>query len=599
MVLNGKSEIVRRLKEPLNKDVIQRAVRNEERLRFHCATLSDSRGVWGSLDMFKQYVRGILQSEEKQTLFESFLRFPIATNAFVENVFTELNKVFYGQNFVNKVTFADVETERDWDEYSHDVLRLHENFEEKSLNAMATMINSLIVVDLPREQKGERPSPYFYFLPIQSVETFDVEADSDVLEYVMFKDGDGNLVAIDDEYYRVFSFGDKGYGDWDSMTMEVESRHGLGFVPVSFFWKDYYHEDGRCVKRSPIAKDLDKLDYLLFKKISQQIAELGAEYPITWAFEEDKGCDYSTEDGIVCDQGRLRDGNGMYVLNTDGSVMDCPVCGSRTFRGAGTHIHIPVPGPDQPDMSHPVGMLVTPTDTLKRIAESVQEKEREIFNDIVGKDGFFSENSMSDMQIRSNFENRKTVLTRLKVNFERAEEFIIRTVCALRYSEGQFLGCTIDYGTEFYLYSVEELRNRYKKAKDAGASESELSYIDEQIVATELRNNPEQMRRAVLLRQIEPYRNMTVHELQTLAGSGVVDGVLFAVKVNFPSLIDRFERENGNIIDFGSAVTLSKKVGIILDTLKRYVEESGKIVLAKGAPAAASEPKDKDGEGDE
>lgn len=571
MVLYAK-DITEILKQRPNENLVRLAMHNEERLRFHCVTMNDARLVPNALNRYKDYIKAILQSEEKYKLFLTFLRFPIATNSLVESVFTELNKVFYGQNFVRTITLSNPEDKADWDWYSHEYINLHEMFEEKAIEAMATMINSIIVVDAPREQKSDKPEPYFYFLNISNVICFEVKPNTDVFEYLVFKTSDGNIAMIDDNYYRLFKPNHEG--NLSDLTLIVENEHGLSYVPAAFFWRDYMFTDGKCIKRSPITKDLDKLDYLLFKIISQRIAELGSEYPITYSYEDDTECDYHDGD-MQCKDGYLVDNNGQYVHNTEGGVLECPICSKKGFRGAGTHIYVPMPDVGQPDISKPIGIMVTPTDTLDHIAKSIDNIYKEIFNDIVGKDGYFSENSMSDIQIHSNFENRKTVLCRLKVNFEEAERFIISTLCRLRYGNEAFIGCTIDYGTEFYLYNVEELRERYKKAKDAGASESELAYIDNQIMCTELRNDPEQLHRMQLLRHLEPYRNLTIEELTTMGVNNGINPELFAIKVNFPALIDRFERENCNIVKFGVALPLDKRIEIISQTLKQYIQEYG------------------------
>lgn len=577
MVLE-RSQIQEKLRQRPNADVVRKAVRNEERLRFHGVTMSDGRTVNGALNRFLDYVRSILQSEEKYRLFCTFLRFPIATNPTVENIFTELNKVFYGQNFVNLVTFSNPEAEEDWERYSKEVLKLHECFEERAMGAMANGINSLIVVDLPKEQLTERPEPYFYFLGIGSVECFEVRPDTDEFEWIAFRTSvDGEIAVYDERFYRIYREVENGIGG-DRYELVGETEHGLGVVPVFFFWRDYMYAEDKCIKRSPISKELDKLDYLLFKMVNQRIAMLGAEYPVTWSYEADEDCTYSDGD-LHCEEGYLRDSQGQFVHGTDGGVLECPICSKRGYRGAGTHVTLPILEGDGPSITQPVGIMVTPTDTLKFIDTSVKDLAAEVFTDVVGKDGYFSENSMSDTQISSNFESRKTTLMKLKGNFEEAEKRIIGTICRLRYKEGEYVGCTVDYGTEFYLYNVEELRERYRKAKEAGASESELSYIDYQIVCTELRNNPEQLERTLLLRRLEPYRNLTIGELKGNMVDGAVDLELYAVKMNFPSLVDRFEREHCDVTEFGSALKPDAKINTILQTLKQYVREYGKTII--------------------
>lgn len=568
MILDERT-VREKAKERPNSGVVARAMRNEERLRFHCVTMLNPMGVSGTLSSFLEYVKGILQSEDKMTLFKTFLRFPMPTTPFVESIFTEFGKVFHGQNFVNTVTFDNADDTDDYHTYATDLLRLHENFEIKAYDAMVSRINCLLVVDMPRVQTTEKPEPYFYFLGIENVVGFECHKGTDILEWVMFRCGHERLCVIDDRSYRVY-VEDKNVGE---MKLEHEAEHGLGYVPVKFFWKDHLDDPtdttNKCLKKSPVAKVLDDLDYLLFKMISKRIADLGGEYPTTYAYEDGEVCDY--EDGqFHCDHGYLKGTDGQFALNSEGGIMPCPICSKKGYRGAGTHITIPLPEAGEPALGAPVGLITTPVDTLENISTNIEALKQYIYSMTVGYDGFFNTNSMSAAQIQSNFENRKAVLCRLKVNLEESERFVIDTTCRLRYGNA-YKGCVLDYGTEFYLYNVAQLRDLYKEAKQSGASRSELSYLDEQLIATELRNNPDEYRRMMILRQVEPYRNESLSELSNLFNYNVVDPTLFKIKLDFPNLIERFERENCNVVEFGRNLSMEKRIDKILETLKQYV----------------------------
>jgi hypothetical protein len=45
------------------------------------------------------------------------------------------------------------------------------------------------------------------------------------------------------------------------------------------------------------------------------------------------------------------------------------------------------------------------------------------------------------------------------------------------------------------------------------------------------------------------------------------------IKINFSTFVDRFERENMNIIEFGSQLDFDKKISIINEKFKEYVRE--------------------------
>ena len=77
---------------------------------------------------------------------------------------------------------------------------------------------------------------------------------------------------------------------------------------------------------------------------------------------------------------------------------------------------------------------------------------------------------LNEQQIKANFESQSTVLNRVKKGFEAAQKFVDETVCRLRYGT-MFVSAKINYGTEFYLSDATQLRERYKMAKESGASE--------------------------------------------------------------------------------------------------------------------------------
>ena len=146
------------------------------------------------------------------------------------------------------------------------------------------------------------------------------------------------------------------------------------------------------------------------------------------------------------------------------------------------------------------------------------------------------------------------------------------TCCRLRYADG-FLAASINYGTEFYLYDVAELRDRYAKARENGASEAELDALQNQIIETEYRHNPLMMQRMMTLQDLEPYRHMSRDEVVALADKGIIDRTDMLVKLNFASLVRRFERENINVTEFGTDIPFERKIEIITNTLRKYVSE--------------------------
>jgi hypothetical protein len=256
-------------------------------------------------------------------------------------------------------------------------------------------------------------------------------------------------------------------------------------------------------------------------------------------------------------------------MDSFGLITRCPKCGESRSNGAGSRIEVPVPT-EKVDMRIPAGIIEVDAEALQFNVDEQKRLRDEIYNSVVGAGGAVQEKtSINELQVSAGFENRAAVLNNFKVNWEKAMTFVDDTICKLRYGDS-FIQSSISLGTEWYIATTADLYAQYKTAKDNGASDSQLDTISEQIIATENRNNPLQMQRMLILKQLEPYRHYTRSEIMTLQGKGLLDPELLDVKINFMPYIDRFERENINIIEFGSNGRFDKKIETILNTLKSY-----------------------------
>ena len=80
------------------------------------------------------------------------------------------------------------------------------------------------------------------------------------------------------------------------------------------------------------------------------------------------------------------------------------------------------------------------------------------------------------------------------------------------------------------------------------------------------------LQRVQLLKQLEPYPHKTLEEVLNLYEKALINANLVKLKINFTTLVERFERENINIISFGSALPLRDKVKLITEKLLEYVK---------------------------
>lgn len=549
--------------------IISKAVKHQNRLRFHAQT-SMSCNVGQPLTDFLSWVKNILP-DDKYHIFTTLFRYPISTNKITSICFDKLSRVFDGRNPAYNYQFLNTEERDDWEYYRQEALKEPTIWQTEGWEHFRTDINSVLIVDLPTEPiKGEaRPTPYFYWLGIDKVIDYQIDRETGNMEYIIFRQPDKKIAVFDNEYYRVYAE-DKAQ---NIGALLVENRHELGYCPARFFWNVPMSLDEPDIKESPLTNQLEALDWYLFYHISKRHLDLYGAYPIYSGYEQ--ACDYSNqENGDYCDGGFLKDKSGYYRLDQTGLLCRCPKCGDKRIAGVGSFVEIPIPHePDQPDLRNPVQMLNADVNSLKYNVDELVRLKEDIITATVGEDAeIMRTQAVNEKQVNANFENQSTILNRVKKGFEEAQTFVDSTICRLRYGNA-FVTAKINLGTEFYTLSAETLRARYKTAKEAGASEAELDAMQTQILETEYRTNPIQLQRMLILAELEPYRHLSRTEVLELHGKGVISDEDLRIKVNFSDLVRRFERENTNIIEFGSARAFSDKINIIKNKFKEYVNQ--------------------------
>ena len=586
-------EIRKRTSEQPRRNIIKLAVMHQNRLRLHSEVVPSTpalaswsyrgrqlavnqplmhghEGITLALNDFMAMVENLIP-KDKFEVFKTLFRFPVITNEVLAVCYDKLSRIFDGRDPAFSYQFANTELRDDWEWYRQEKLGEQNIWQSKGWDFFKTQINSVLIVDLPQEQEaGDRyPQPYFYWLPIMDVIDYKADPQSGAMEWIMFRQDGDKIAVIDDASYRIFNSKDGTIGE-----LESEAAHDLGYCPARFFWNEPVSLDKPDIKESPVTKELDRLDWYLFFAISKRQLDTYGNYPIYWGYEQ--SCDFhNDETGDYCDGGYLKDKQGHWHYDNNGLLMPCPVCSQKRLVGAGSYIEVPVPHVDegQPDLGQPVGMLAVDSESLKYNQEEEKRLRTDLITAIVGtNEEVTTRDALNEQQIKANFESQSTVLKRVKKGFEEAQKFVDDTCCRLRYGKA-FLSSSINYGTEFYLFTSDELRERYKKAKEAGMSEADLDALLQQIIETEYRHNPQMMQRMIILSDLEPYRHLTRNEVQGLYEKSLIPVEDLLIKFNFADFIKRFERENMNIIEFGAETDYDKKISTIKEQLKAYASE--------------------------
>lgn len=567
------AQIKKEIAENKRAATLSRAKLHQMRIKFHTVkrvTSFNAPYISIPLTQFLAMVENILP-HDKFVLFKALFRYPVKTNEIADTCFVKLSRIFDGRNPAFNYQFANSAQREDWEAYRLNKLHEPEVWQTKGWEFFKSEINSVLIVDVAREQRTEWPEPYFYWLPIDDVITYKADPTTGVMDFIVFRRRD-EVIVLDDTTYRVWD--DKKHTGRIEGLPKIEAQHDLGYCPARFFWNEPISLDEPDVKASPLSKELESLDWFEFFHISKRQLDLMGAYPILSGYEQ--RCDFTNaENGDYCDGGFLRNKQGYYKLDAAGLLLRCPKCGNKRIIGAGSFVEIPVPNAEenQPDLRNPVQILKVDRDSLDYNVDEQKRLREEIITAVVGQDEIVTDrDAFNEQQVRANFESVTTVLNRVKKGFEAAQQWVDETVCRLRYGR-YFLSARVNYGTEFYLYSPEELRARYKTAKESGASESELDMMQEQILQTEYRNDPVQLRRMRILAELEPMRHLSRQEVTDLYAKGIVSETDLRIKLNFPTFVRRFERENTNILEFGAAIPYQRKIDTIMAEFRKYADE--------------------------
>ena len=561
-------QLLEELKKNKKAGVLTRAKAHQDRIKFHAETHVTTFES-APLRDFLAFASNLIP-KDKFLIFKQMLRFPLKTNEIVDLVFEKLSRVFDGRNPSSEYQFKDPKDRDDWEWYRQEVLGGSARWRSEGWERLKTEINSVLVVDLPQEQIESRPAPYFYWLPIEKVVTFDAEPNTGQMRWIAFEVADEKLAVFDDKTYRLFSYKNKQLA---STTPLIEREHKIGYCPARFFWDLPLSLSDPDVKRSPISKELENLDWYLFYAISKRNLDLYGSYPIYSGYAAN--CDYiNDETGDYCDGGFLRDVHKHWKHDANGLV-PCPKCKDKRLSGAGSYIEVPVPDPDngQPDLRNPVTITTVDRSSLDYNVSECARLREEIINGAVGTDQkIVTTQAVNEKQVDATFESQTDILLRLKTSIENAEAWVDKTICILRYGDS-FISASISLGSRFFLYSPDELRELRKTAIESGTSEADLDALQRQTIEAEYKNSPLELQRMTILNELEPFASLSREQVTTLMDKGFISKQDYLVKMNFPAYVRRFERENTAVTEFGLAISFNERVNKILETLRRYAQE--------------------------
>lgn len=553
------------IKNPKNGASLEKAVKHQQRISFHAQAVDRATDANPYYKDFLTWVKdGIKLPKDKYDVFVSLLRFPLHTTSLISSIFDEFTTIFSAQDSYRDYQFANPDFRAEFDAYLSDN-GVADYISGSLFQAFKERHNSVLIVDLPAVQTTDRPQPYFYELPIERVVDIDVRerAGQESIEYIIFKtDNKDELACFDEANFWLFQKNNDG-----EYINTALVPHTIGYCPAAFLSAQPLSTSNRITRKSPLTESATDLDWLLFLKTAKRQFEIYGAFPIMWSYSSD--CDFTDEWGNACASGfvsgRREDGTPYNQA--------CPACAQKNLVGPGTVLDVPAPrNRDEVDLREPAGIIEPSINSLKQLTEETDKVEWDIFTNVVGGvDGVMNKQAINEIQASAIVESKRKKYIYVSGNFEKVEKFIVDTFARLMYP-GYYETSTINYGSQFDLYTTENVQKQMDALKKTGVPEFVLDQMMLLYIQSANRNNYNEQQRQELLKILEPYPTMSIAEV-VRHGLKDVDIKTFLLKANFAKFVSDFESANGDIVSWGNALSPDIKIERLRKTLTDYVEK--------------------------
>lgn len=539
---------------------ITRAVKQEKSIRLHTCLEIDSTDSYAT-NNFLGFVKSILPYS-KFRLFKRCFDLYVDTISVTEKIFEAFKDIFNAYDSSFFYQFSSTDLNKDWESYRS--LKQHESFWKNDFfEAKKHFHNSIIVVDLPVEQTSELPEPYYNVIPIDNVKAVD-EGPDGKLNFVIFSLEKGKIAVYDKDAYSIYDI------ETGKPVLISQFNHELKECPARFITSKSLPKSN-IVKKSVFSLFIGKLHWLLFYAIAKRQFDISGPFPIWWSFRED--CNYEAEDGSMCVNGFMEspligDGDGHLT----GPKLPCPKCSNKNYNGPGTHIEIEPPIDKEANLREPGGYIVPDINSLEYVTKQVEELKAELVQSITGN--IFepvNNQAVNEKQVISLFEDRKKKLLNFSEDFNHVRAWADSIACRLRYESG-FISCSINYGTQFYLFSEQEMKTLYENALDSNIDTLTLNDLQERYYSTKYKGDAILKSKAMIFLNIDPFRHKSDDQVISMFNMGLISDQDLYLKLNLSSLVTRFERENGPVNEFGILLEFDKRINVITQTIKSYIE---------------------------
>lgn len=141
-----------------------------------------------------------------------------------------------------------------------------------------------------------------------------------------------------------------------------------------------------------------------------------------------------------------------------------------------------------------------------------------------------------------------------------------------------FLGCEVDYGSQFYLTDEYALLDSLSVAKDKRVPDAVVSDITRQYFETKYRADSQTKKRMKIVLDLDPFPSKSIEDVWGIYKESpvLIGDENMQIKMHLDALLQRFERENVPLVDFGNQFEYYEKINIINKTIRGYVNDFSK-----------------------
>jgi hypothetical protein len=511
---------------------------------------------------FQSFYQTLLP-KQKHERFAELIGKKLPTVEVVENIFSDLKKVFSAQN---REIYYGLTTEEE--KIEADRLNINYFMENTLWEHMKYAPNDILLVKV--DDNGD---PTYEFIDLQNVCAIS-NCPQGMVDFLLYK-----VKTYEKEIYYV-------YIDWEGVVMFSEKttekdgsqivmgelyEHGFSYCPaIIVFPKISSPKSNPTLSDSPLLKSIHRLDWLAFWIPAKKYFDSYASFPIIAKFEERQSYDTEMGDREMSD--------GIYNapnLDTSSPLGSVPSGNVRAGKnaniiGPGTVLEVPVPDNDTlPNILEAIKFISVDNKALDWVDKQEDILTKRLYYSVVGKGADFIEKfSASSEQLENAYDSRKNVLGELRTVMERVHKFYADTVFSIKFGNNYDSEATnIFYGDTYYLMTPQQVVKQYDSFVRSGMPESFKLNQLKTLIYTTYAGSPNELFRAEVLLNCEPLPTTPSGEFIIMARAKAIDNFNIYKKLYFNDVVEEFELTFGDI-----GAMSSKGMKFVISMINNFFE---------------------------